>query len=110
MKFFKGTQFLVIFLGCIFLVNIQFDEKCDFWSSEAHLRIQLQIAEHFQLESKVWKAAGKGGATPTTKIQHSLLLLFVLEVKVKCFTLGQRDYSRFQEKRRQKEEAAFCCV
>lgn len=23
-----------------FLVSIQFDEKCDFWSSEAHLHVQ----------------------------------------------------------------------
>lgn len=40
-KFFKGTQFLVIFLGYIFLVNIHFDEKWNFWSSEAHLQLPL---------------------------------------------------------------------
>lgn len=48
--------------------------------------------------------------TATTKIQHSVLRLFLLEVKVNCFILGQSDCLGCEQKRGEKEETAFCCA
>lgn len=113
MKFFKGTQFLVIFLGCIFLVNIQFDEKCDFRSSEEHLHIQLQIAEQFQPESEVWRAAGKGGDTnPYNQNPALVAAAFLTRSQSKVFHSGSKGLFKVsgEGKRRRQLSAVLSCL
>lgn len=98
----------MIFLGCIFfLVNIQFDEKYDIWSSEAHLHLQMQIAVQFKLESKALRGWKRRGTNTYNQNPALIAPACLTRSQNKAFQSGSKGFLKMSEAEKPKGGDSF---